>query len=81
MEILKDEGCTDIYLFGSLAHGDYRENSDIDLVIIGCPPDKFFYLIGKLLMELHHNVDLINIDRQDSFSDYLINEGDLIHVI
>ena len=35
IKILKTEGCTEIYLFGSLAEGDFREDSDIDLAVKG----------------------------------------------
>jgi predicted nucleotidyltransferase len=37
IEILKTAGCTDIYLFGSLATGKSGESSDIDLAVRGCP--------------------------------------------
>ncbi|MCK4260526.1 MAG: nucleotidyltransferase domain-containing protein [Halanaerobiales bacterium] len=80
IEILKDEGCTEIYLFGSLAEGDFREDSDIDLAVKGCPRDRFFHVLGKLLLELNHKVDLINLDGRDPFAEYLIAEGGLIYV-
>ena len=80
IEILKSEGCTEIYLFGYLAEGDYREESDIDLAVKGCPSDKFFHVLGKLLLELNHKVDLVDLDRKDPFAEYLISEGELIHV-
>lgn len=37
LEILRGFGCTEIYLFGSLARGEFRERSDIDLAVRGCP--------------------------------------------
>jgi len=37
VEILKEAGCTDIFLFGSLATGEIRDKSDIDLAVRGCP--------------------------------------------
>jgi len=79
-EILKTAGCTEIFLFGSLATGKVRENSDIDLAIRGCPRGKFFQLLGKLLLELDHPVDLVNLDRQDAFSRYLEKEGGLLQI-
>ncbi|MCK4259992.1 MAG: nucleotidyltransferase domain-containing protein [Halanaerobiales bacterium] len=80
IEILRGEGCTEIYLFGSLAEGEFREDSDIDLAVKGCPRDRFFHVLGKLLLELNHKVDLINLDGKDPFAEYLISEGGLIHV-
>lgn len=37
VEILKEAGCTDVNLFGSLTTGKNRDGSDINLAIRGCP--------------------------------------------
>lgn len=78
--ILKEEGCTEIFLFGSLAEGKGTKKSDIDLAVRGCPKDKFFRVLGRLLMELHHSVDLIDLDEQSRFAHYLEKEGELVHI-
>lgn len=80
-EILKAAGCKDIFLFGSLANGNAKENSDIDIAVSGCPNGEYFSLLGKLLMEIHHPIDLIDLDKRDEFSQYLLEEGGLIHVL
>jgi len=80
VEILKDAGCTDIFLFGSLAAGKIKDKSDIDLAIRGCPKGKFFHLLGRLLLELDYPVDLVNLDRQDAFTRYLEEEGELLQI-
>jgi len=80
VEILKDAGCTDIFLFGSLAAGKIKDKSDIDLAIRGCPKGKFFHLLGRLLLELDYPVDLVNLDRQDAFARYLEEEGELLQI-
>ncbi len=80
IEILKDAGCTGIYLFGSLASSKSRNASDIDLAIRGCPKQKYFQLLGKLMFELDKPVDLVDLDRQDSFSRYLLEEGELLRI-
>jgi predicted nucleotidyltransferase len=36
-DLLKNEGCKNIYLFGSLITGKIHENSDIDIGIKGLP--------------------------------------------
>ena len=58
VKILKEAGCTEIFLFGSLTTGKIRDHSDIDLAIRGCPEGKFFNLLGRLLLELDHQVVL-----------------------
>jgi predicted nucleotidyltransferase len=80
VEILKTAGCTDIFLFGSLAAGRTGEASDIDLAVRGCPQGEFFHLLGQLLLELEHLVDLIDLDKQDAFARYLEQEGELLQV-
>ena len=80
VEILKAAECTHIYLFGSLASGHIRDKTDIDLAIRGCPKGKFFELIGQLLFELDHPVDLVSLDNQDAFASYLERQGELIRI-
>ena len=80
VKILKGAGCTDIFLFGSLATGNIRGESEIDLAIRGCPKGEFFHLLGRLLFELDYPVDLVNLDRQDAFARYLDKEGELLQI-
>jgi predicted nucleotidyltransferase len=80
VEILKEAGCTAVLLFGSLASGNVREESDIDLAVRGCPKGKFFHLVGRLLLELDYPVDLVNLDGQDAFAHYLEREGELLQI-
>ncbi len=75
VEILKGVGCTSIYLFGSLAEGNTREGADIDLAVRGCPDGVFFHVLGNLLLELDHPVDLVNLDKQVDLAQYLEREG------
>ncbi len=80
IEILKNAGCKEIFIFGSLVAGTYREDSDIDIAIKGCSPENYFSLLGQLLTTLSRPVDLINLDREDAFAKYLEREGELHRV-
>ena len=80
VKILKEAGCTHVFLFGSLAGGKVRDGSDIDLAIRGCPKGRFFHLLGQLLLELDHSVDLVDLGRQDAFTRYLEEEGELLQI-
>lgn len=80
VKILKEAGCTDIFVFGSLAEGEVREGSDVDLAVRGCPSGQFFHVWGKLLLELDHLVDLVDMDQGDDFAQYLEKEGGLRQV-
>ena len=48
VKILKEGGCTEIYLFGSGVAGKVRHGSDVDLAVRGCPQGHFFHLLGRL---------------------------------
>lgn len=78
VKILKSSGCSAVYLFGSLATGEARSDSDMDLAVRGCPKGKFFHLLGQLLLELDYPVDLVNLDSHDAFAHYLEQEGELL---
>jgi len=80
VSILKEAGCTHVFLFGSLTTGKIRDESDIDLAVRGCPRDKFFHLLGRLLLELDHPVDLVDLDSQQALAHYLEKEGRLLQV-
>lgn len=80
VQILKQGGCTEVYLFGSLAEGRAHEHSDIDLAVRGCPPGEFFQLYGKLMGELEHRVDLVRLDTADPFAQFLLEHGEMLRV-
>jgi len=80
-KILREAGCTHVYLFGSAAHGDIRDDSDIDLAVRGCRKGQFFPLLGRLLLSLDHPVDLIDLDKSEAFAQYLVKEGELLPVV
>ncbi|PKM88236.1 MAG: nucleotidyltransferase domain-containing protein [Firmicutes bacterium HGW-Firmicutes-12] len=80
VKILKEAGCKEVFLFGSLSKGEERAGSDIDLAIRGCPTGMYFHILGKLMFELEHPVDLINLDGQDDFAKRIEKRGELIYV-
>jgi predicted nucleotidyltransferase len=76
-ETLKSFGATDVYLFGSLAKGTFRSNSDIDLAVSGIPPEKFFEAMGRAEDVLKREIDLIDLDENNPFVEFLISHGEL----
>ncbi len=67
IDILKEAGCKEVYLLGSLINGKEREGSDIEIAVPGCPTGMYFHILGKLMYELNHPIDLINLDEKDDF--------------
>lgn len=80
VQILRGAGCEKVYLFGSLVEGALSAVADIDLAVRGCPPGKFFRLQGRLLMELDHPVDLVDLDKDAQLASFLQSEGRLLDV-
>ena len=69
-----------MFLFGSITQGEMGKKSDIDIAIKGCPSGKYFNLLGKLMIELDHPVDLVNLDKNEDFASFLFREGELVNV-
>ena len=67
--ILKDEGCKEIFLFGSHVTGRASADSDIDIGVKGLNPSRFFAVYAKL--------DLVDFDEQESFFNFLNGIGEL----
>ncbi|MCK4642558.1 nucleotidyltransferase domain-containing protein [bacterium] len=77
LKILKSEGCSEIYVFGSLSNGTCTDHSDIDIAIKGCPKGKFFRIFSKLISRLKHSIDLIDLDKNVKFEKLLISINQL----
>jgi predicted nucleotidyltransferase len=80
VRILKEEGCSEVFLFGSAATGEFNEMSDLDIAIRGCPKGRFFDILAKLFMSLSRPVDLVKLDSEDLFAQYLQKQGELLRV-
>jgi predicted nucleotidyltransferase len=81
VRILKEEGCTEIYLFGSVATGESHSDSDIDLAVRGCTPGRFFHTLGRLMWELDHSIDLVDLDSEDPFALFLEQKQRLFRLV
>jgi predicted nucleotidyltransferase len=66
-DLLKSEDCKSIFLFGSMVTGRIHQNSDIDIGIMGLPPDKFFRTYSHLDGSLNNKVDLVDFDENKDF--------------
>lgn len=80
IQLLQSVGCSEIYLFGSLARGTAEEDSDIDIAVRGIPAEKFFNVYGQLLMNLAHDIDLVDLDLQEEFGRELLSSTEMVRV-
>ncbi len=80
IKILKSYKCSEIYVFGSIAKGNYRESSDIDIAVRGIKPEIFFDAYADLSFNLESKVDLVNLDTNERFADLLFDIKELVRV-
>lgn len=77
VQILQDEGCREVYLFGSVAMGTAGPDSDLDIGIRDYPRERFFQIYGRLLSELEHKADLIDFGQQEALFSVLSEIGEV----
>ena len=78
--ILKDEGCSSIYLFGSLVTGKFHDESDIDMGVSGLSSDKFFKVYSRLDSALKKKIDLVDFDEKKDFFNLLCRIEEVVKV-
>jgi len=76
VEILKKEGCKEIYLFGSLVTGKYHDKSDIDIGIKGLPSEKFFDVYAKL----SYIIELTDFDDSKEFFEIVNRHKEIVKI-
>ncbi|MFN4292564.1 MAG: nucleotidyltransferase family protein [Thermoflexales bacterium] len=57
---LVKHGAQRIILYGSLARGDFRADSDIDLCVEGLSPNKFFRAIAECMMSIDRPISILD---------------------
>lgn len=80
IEYLKSVGCKEVFVFGSTARGDYKEDSDLDIAVRGISAEKFFAVYGELMSRLSRPVDLVDLDLQERFGKQLLAGSELRRV-
>jgi len=77
---LKEEGCTSIFLFGSLATGKYTELSDIDIGVMGLSPKNYIRTYSKLNNILENEFDLVDFDENIELYNLLFSIGEVVEI-
>jgi len=78
--ILKNEGCLSIYLFGSLVTGQNHDDSDIDIGIKGLPKGKFFETCSKVYFAIDNEIDIVDFDSNEGFYSLLNRLGEVVEI-
>ena len=77
---LKAAGAKEVYVFGSAKKGEMRPNSDVDMAVSGLPPEVFFRAMAKAHDALGRPLDLVDLDEDNAFTQYLKSKGELLRV-
>ena len=77
---LRGEGCTSIFLFGSLATGKYTDTSDIDIGIMGLSPKNYIRTYSKLNNILENEFDLVDFDENIDLYNLLHSIGEIVEI-
>jgi predicted nucleotidyltransferase len=78
--LLKNEGCRSIFLFGSLVTGKIHDGSDIDIGIKGLPKEKFLKLYGRFQFDFENKIDLVDFDTNAAFYSMLTRIGEVVQI-
>ncbi len=54
-------GAERVILYGSIARGDTREDSDLDICVEGLPDENFFRALGECLLHSEHSISVIDL--------------------
>ena len=81
VRILQEEGCREVYLFGSVATGDAGPCSDIDIGLRDYPRERFFHIYGRLITELEHETDLVDFGHQTALFSLLSEIGEVRRIV
>lgn len=78
--MLRDMGATQVFIFGSIARGNVRPDSDVDIAVTGLSPKLYFSAASKVSDIFHRPVDLLDLDDETPIVRYLLTSGDLVRV-
>jgi len=78
--LLKNEGCQSVYLFGSLVTGKDNDESDIDIGVKGLPRGKFLDVYSRIYFDLDNEIDLVNFDTNPDFYSMLNKIGEVVQI-
>ncbi|MDR1150456.1 MAG: nucleotidyltransferase domain-containing protein [Clostridiales bacterium] len=80
INLLKNEGCESVFLFGSLVTGKIHENSDIDIGVKGLAKEKFLDAYSRLYFDIDSKIDLVDFDKNMDFYSMLSEIGEVIQI-
>ncbi len=77
--VLSRYGANQVILYGSMARGTYRPDSDIDLCVEGLPSKNFFRALAKCLMASRRSLSIVDFENSHGyFRERILAEGKIL---
>ncbi|MBE9068146.1 nucleotidyltransferase domain-containing protein [Leptolyngbya cf. ectocarpi LEGE 11479] len=77
--VLSRYGANQIILYGSMARGTYRPNSDIDICVQGLPAQNFFRALAECLMAAQRSLSIVDFGTLHGyFRERVLAEGRIL---
>ena len=77
--VLSRYGANQVILYGSMARGTYRPNSDIDICVQGLPAKNFFRALAECLMAARRSVSVVDFGNiHGYFRERVLAEGKVL---
>jgi predicted nucleotidyltransferase len=78
--ILLRYGARKIIVYGSVARGDYRADSDIDICCEGIPPEYYFRALAECMMAMQRHVSVLDFaSLHGYFKERIVREGKILY--
>lgn len=78
--VLRAEGATEVYVFGSVADGRASGHSDLDMAVLGLPDERFYGAAAKASSAAGVLIDLVSLEDDTPFIRVLREHGNLRRV-
>jgi predicted nucleotidyltransferase len=78
--LLLSMGACQVFVFGSLAKGELRPDSDIDMAVSGLPAKVYFSAVSRASDLLGRPIDLVDLDDDSPLVRHLLASGELVRV-
>ena len=79
LPVLKQYGAKEVVLFGSVQQGYCLESSDIDVLALPIPNDRFWRCLHDLREAVQFSVDLYTQADEETFVKKIVERGEVIY--
>ncbi len=80
ISVLKKYDADKVLLYGSVARGDYKDDSDLDICVEGLDNRYFFRALGECMMTSEHSVSVTDMNNTSGyFRERILREGKIIY--